>query len=67
MSRRAKAFAVTMMLGFGTLSIVLTRDRTVIAAAIAVLLAIGFWYVVFRVPTRERELERRRDTELTRQ
>jgi uncharacterized protein len=66
MSRRAKAFAVTMMLVFGTLSIVLLRDRTLIAAAIAVLLAIGFWYIVFRVPTRERELERRRETELTR-
>ena len=66
MSRRAKVFAVTMMLVFGTLSIVLLRDRTVIAVAIAVLLAIGFWYIVFRVPTRERELERRRDAELSR-
>jgi uncharacterized protein len=57
MSRRAKAFAISMMLAFGTLSIVLTRDRIVIAAAIAALLAIGAWYIVFRVPTRERVLE----------
>jgi uncharacterized protein len=59
MSRRAKAFAITMMLAFGTLSIVLLRDRVVIAAAIAALLAIGVWYIVFRVPTRERVLEQR--------
>ncbi len=58
MSRRAKAFAITMMLAFGTLSIVLTRDRVAIAVAIAALLAIGVWYIVFRVPTRERVLER---------
>jgi uncharacterized protein len=59
MSRRAKAFALTMMLAFGTLSIWLTRDRIVIGAAIAALLVVGVWYIVFRVPTRERELERR--------
>jgi uncharacterized membrane protein YbaN (DUF454 family) len=58
MSRRAKAFAITMMLAFGTLSIVLTRDRIVIAGAIAALLAIGVCYIVFRVPTREHVLER---------
>jgi uncharacterized membrane protein YbaN (DUF454 family) len=58
MSRRAKAFAIGTMLVFGTLSIVLTRDRIVIAAAIAALLAIGALYIVFRVPTRERVLER---------
>jgi uncharacterized membrane protein YbaN (DUF454 family) len=61
MSRRAKAFAIGMMLVFGTLSIVLTRDRVVIAATIAALLAIGVWYILFRVPTRERVLEQRRD------
>lgn len=61
MSRRAKAFAITMMLAFGTLSIVLTVDRIVIAAAIAALLAIGVWYILFRVPTRERVLEQRLD------
>jgi uncharacterized protein len=59
MSRRAKALAITMMLAFGTLSIVLLRDRIAIAAAIAALLAIGVWYIVFRVPTRERVLEQR--------
>jgi uncharacterized membrane protein YbaN (DUF454 family) len=58
MSRRAKAFAIGTMLVFGTLSLVLTRDRIVIAAAIAALLAIGVVYIVFRVPTRERVLER---------
>jgi uncharacterized protein len=58
MSRRAKAFAIGTMLVFGTLSLVLTRDRIVIAAAIAALLAIGVLYIVFRVPTRERVLER---------
>ncbi|HEY3096868.1 MAG TPA: YbaN family protein [Acidimicrobiia bacterium] len=57
MSRRAKAFAISMMLAFGTLSIVLLRDRVIIAVAIGVLLAIGVWYIVFRVPTRERVLE----------
>jgi uncharacterized protein len=62
MSRRAKAFALTMMLAFGTLSIVLLRDRIVIAAAIAALLAIGVWYIVFRVPTRERVLEQSPET-----
>jgi uncharacterized protein len=58
MPRRAKVFALAMMLTFGGLSIVLLRDRIVIAAAIAVLLVIGVWYIVFRVPTRERVLER---------
>ncbi len=62
MSRRAKAFAISMMLAFGTLSIVLIRDRVLIAAAIASLLAIGVWYIVFRVPTRERVLEQRSPT-----
>jgi uncharacterized membrane protein YbaN (DUF454 family) len=56
MSRRAKAFAIGMMLAFGTLSIVLTRDRVAIAATVAALLAIGALYIVFRVPTRERVL-----------
>lgn len=65
MSRRAKAFALTMMLAFGGLSVWLTRARIVIAAAIAALLVVGVWYIVFRVPTRERELERRRDAELS--
>ena len=44
------------MLAFGTLSIVLTRDRVAIAATVAALLAIGALYIVFRVPTRERVL-----------
>jgi uncharacterized membrane protein YbaN (DUF454 family) len=57
MSRRAKAFAIGMMLVFATLSIVLTVDRIVIAAGIAALVVIGVWYIVFRVPTRERVLE----------
>jgi uncharacterized protein len=61
MSRRAKAFALTMMLAFGTLSIVLLRDSIVIAAAIGALLLIGVWYIVFRVPTRERVLEQPSD------
>jgi uncharacterized membrane protein YbaN (DUF454 family) len=56
MSRRAKAFAIGMMLAFGTLSIVLTRDRVAIAATVATLVAIGAVYIVFRVPTRERGL-----------
>jgi uncharacterized protein len=56
MSRRAKALAIGMMLAFGTLSIVLTRDRVAIAATVAALLAIGALYIVFRVPTRERVL-----------
>lgn len=63
MSRRAKAFAIGMMLVFGTLSIVLTRDRIAIAATVAALLAIGALYIVFRVPTRERVLERATPTQ----
>ena len=58
MSRRAKAFAIGTMLVFGTLSLWLTRDRTLLAVAIAALLAIGVVYILFRVPTRERVLAR---------
>jgi uncharacterized membrane protein YbaN (DUF454 family) len=58
MSRRAKAFAIGTMLVFGTLSLWLTRDRILLAAAIAALLAIGVVYILFRVPTRERVLAR---------
>ena len=49
-----------MMLAFGTLGVVLLRDHVVIAVTIAALLPIGVWYVAFRVPTRERVLERSR-------
>jgi uncharacterized protein len=57
MSRRAKAFAITMMLVFVTLSILLAVDHLLVVCAIAALAVIGVWYILFRVPTRERVLE----------
>ncbi len=56
MPRRAKQWAVAMIVLFAGLSTVLALDAPLVAATIAVLGAIGIWYVVWRVPTKERVL-----------
>lgn len=58
MPRRAKAIAIGCMLTVGGLSTVaLAVDQPVIAGFVAALLAVGVWYVGWRVPTRERVVE----------
>ena len=53
MPRRAKAWAVgTMVVVAGTSA--LAADHPAISLTIVSLVAIGAWYVTFRVPTRER-------------
>lgn len=54
MPRRAKAWAIGMMLFFAGTSAVLAAGRPIVAGAIAALAAIGTWYIARRVPTRER-------------
>ena len=60
MPRRAKAWAIGMIVLFAGSSAVLSRERPVLAGAIAVLGAVGIVYIVLRVPTRERVLAERR-------
>lgn len=50
MPRRAKAWAVGMMIAFGTLS-VLAVDSAAISGLILALIAVGAWYIAIRVPT----------------
>ena len=57
MPRRAKVIAVTMILGFSTLSAVLAGGP--LGWAIVALGLVGALYVSFRVPTRERVLAER--------
>jgi uncharacterized membrane protein YbaN (DUF454 family) len=52
MPRRAKAWAVGMMVAFGGAS-ALTVGHPAVALTILGLVAIGAWYVLFRVPARE--------------
>ena len=52
MPRRAKMLAIAMMVGVSTLS-VLTLSSTVARVAIVAAVAVGCWYIVRRVPTRE--------------
>jgi uncharacterized membrane protein YbaN (DUF454 family) len=59
MPRRAKQWAVGMIVVFAGLSAALARDAPLVAAGIAALGAVGVWYVVRRVPTRERVLAER--------
>ncbi|HEX6312468.1 MAG TPA: YbaN family protein [Acidimicrobiia bacterium] len=59
MPRRAKGWAIATMLVVATVSIVLTTDRPVLAGAVAGLILVGIWVILFRVPTRERMLEER--------
>lgn len=59
MPRRAKAWALGTMWLFVGLSAFLTRSRPVVAAVIIAVALVGTWYIVRRVPTRERvEAER---------
>jgi uncharacterized protein len=58
MPRRAKVVAVSMMLGACSLS-AWTLGSPVLAGTILGAGAVGTWYLVRRVPTRERELARR--------
>ncbi len=59
MPRRAKAWALGSMWLFVGLSAVLTRSRPVVPAVIVAVALVGTWYIVRRVPTRERvEAER---------
>jgi uncharacterized protein len=61
MSRRAKGFAVASMVLFAGVGILLAVDALapVVVALIVVLVAIGAWYVLVRVPTREVVLAQR--------
>jgi uncharacterized protein len=59
MSRRAKGFAVGSMVVFAVLGVALAVESPVVTAAIVVLVAIGAWYVLARVPTREAVLRER--------
>lgn len=59
MPRRAKAAAVTMMLGAATAAAVLVIDNDAVAATVVVLALFGAGYVLWRVPTREVVLIRR--------
>jgi uncharacterized protein len=52
MPRRAKAWAVGMMVVFGGAS-ALTVGHPAVSLTILGLVAIGAWYVLYRVPTRE--------------
>jgi uncharacterized protein len=54
MPRRAKQWAVGMIVLFAGLSAVAARGVTLVAVSIAALGAVGVWYVLSRVPTRER-------------
>jgi uncharacterized protein len=56
MPRRAKQWAVAMIVLFAGLSTVLARSTPLLATGIAALGAVGVWYVGWRVPTRERVL-----------
>ncbi|HEX7094572.1 MAG TPA: YbaN family protein [Acidimicrobiales bacterium] len=57
MSRRAKTIACASILAFGGLGVLLTVGRPVITAVIVAAIGVGVWYVLLRVPTRERVLE----------
>jgi uncharacterized membrane protein YbaN (DUF454 family) len=62
MPRRSKQWAVAMIVFFAGLSAVGARGIPWLAASIAALGAVGVWYVVWRVPTRERVLADGADT-----
>jgi uncharacterized membrane protein YbaN (DUF454 family) len=54
MPRRAKVWAIAMILAVSTLSAVFAVDNRYVSAAIIALALVGVWYVGWRVPTRER-------------
>ncbi len=56
MPRRAKRWALGTMWLFVTLSVFLTRGVPAVAGVIVAVALVGTWYIVRRVPTRERVL-----------
>lgn len=52
MPRRAKAWAIGMMVVFGTFS-ALVVDQPAISGTILALVAVGAWYITTRVPTQD--------------
>ena len=59
MPRKAKGMAIGTMVGVATLSIVLAVEHSLVRVVIAAAVAVGAWYIAFRVPTRERVLAER--------
>ena len=59
MPRRAKLWAIGTMLLFAGGSAVLAAGTPPVAAGIAALVAVGAWYIAYRVPTREQVLAER--------
>lgn len=59
MPRRAKAWAVGTMLVVASLSVAFAIDHPVAIGAVLALVAVGCWFVISRVPTRERVLAER--------
>jgi uncharacterized membrane protein YbaN (DUF454 family) len=54
MPRRAKVWAIGLMLTAATLSAVFAIDNRWIGAGIVALALVGTWYVGWRIPTREK-------------
>jgi hypothetical protein len=59
MSRRAKVAAVATMAVVATASVVISLERPLVGLVIAGAVGVGIWYVVSRVPLRERVLAER--------
>jgi uncharacterized protein len=59
MPRRAKVIAISMIVVFVTLSVVVFIGTWPVRAVVLALGTIGVAYITFRVPTRERVLEQR--------
>jgi uncharacterized membrane protein YbaN (DUF454 family) len=59
MPRRAKAWAIAMILAVSLLSAVVAVDNRAVGAVIVAVALVGVWYVGWRIPTRERVLESR--------
>jgi uncharacterized protein len=57
MPRRAKAWAIGMILAVSLVSAVFAVDHRAVAALIVAVALVGVWYVGWRIPTRERVLE----------
>jgi hypothetical protein len=59
MPRRAKVVAVTMIVVAVGSSALVVIERTAVSAVVLVAGAVGVWWVLVRVPTRERVLAER--------
>jgi uncharacterized membrane protein YbaN (DUF454 family) len=59
MPRRAKVWAIGMILVVSTISAVFAVGNRYIGAAIVALALVGVWYIGWRIPTKERVLEQR--------